>query len=299
MTTAGDAFSSGAFEPTRFGVRTELGRLSVESSGVGPPILAWPSLFFGGVTLRPQVRALAGTNRVLLIDPPGHGRSDPPRRRFSLDDCGRAALDVLDHTGNERCAFLGASWGGPVAVSAALRSPERFQGLVLMNGPMHGFSRRRRMQFSILSRVYGLLGPQAFLVRSVTDAQLSDEVRRASPDSERALADSFRAADRRTMAPVIRACLLSMPSLYPRLVELKMPTLFLTGALDTMIGVEQARSAADAVVGSRFEVVPGSAHQSGLEAPEFVNRVIGEFLGDLGRAAIASTRSGEVRRRSR
>jgi 3-oxoadipate enol-lactonase len=282
MNTTNEVPSALTPDPTHFRVGTELGNLSVESSGVGPTILAWPSLFFGDVTLRSQVSALKAHYRVLLIDPPGHGRSDPPTRRFSLDDCGRAALDVLDHTGIERSVFLGTSWGGPVAVSAALISPKRFRGLVLMNAPMHGFRRRRRMEVLILSHVYRLLGPRAFLVRSVTNAQLSAEVRRTFPDREVALADSFGAADRRAMVSAIRSSLLSMPSLYPRLSELRVPTLFVTGALDTIIEVSQARSAAAAVAGSRFEVVPASAHQSGLEAPEFVNQVIGEFLRPLG-----------------
>lgn len=273
-----------ATEPRKsvgFRIETTLGRLYVESIGVGPTIIAWPSLFFAGVTLCSQIDTLARDYRVILIDPPGHGRSDSPACRFSLADCAHAALNVLDEVGIERAAFLGASWGGAVGVAMALHSPERLRGLVLMNAPMHGFTRRERLQFSILSQLFRTLGPRAFLIRSVTSAQLSEEVRRAQPALEVALADCLRAADRRALTLAMRSSLLSMPSLYPRLGELHLPTLVLTGARDTVIDVEQARSAADAIAGSCFEVVQRSAHQSGFEAPEVVNPIIAKFLLSL------------------
>lgn len=59
-------------------VSTSLGSFHVEKLGSGPPVVMWPSLFCDGTSLRPQAEELARDHRVIVIDPPGHGRTVAP-----------------------------------------------------------------------------------------------------------------------------------------------------------------------------------------------------------------------------
>jgi 3-oxoadipate enol-lactonase len=267
--------------PLSFDVETDLGRLHVESLGSGPPVLCWPALFFAGLTARPQCDELAASHRVLLIHPPGHGKSDAPRRKFTLDDTATAALRVLDQAGIDRAIFLGACWGGVVGVAAALRAPERFRALILMNSPMRAFSSWERLRFRMLLRLYELLGPRDFIVRAAMEVQLAAETHRDHPERAVATADCFRAAASGGMALAARSVLLYRTPPFARLGEVRVPTLSIAGTQDPMRTVEVARGEATAIPGGRFELVDGSAHHSGYEAPERVNSLIGRFLESL------------------
>ena len=262
-------------------VETDLVPLHVESTGVGDAILCWPSLFCDGRTMRPLVDALARDHRVLVVDGPGHGRSGSPRRAFSLEDCADAALRVLDAAGIDRAVFVGSAWGGHVGVVAALRAPERVRALVVMNAPMAAWSSAVRLKLWSLLQMFRLFGPRDFMVRAVTHAQLSPAVISAFPERAETIADCMRTSERHGFIVAIRSAMLGRPSLVARLPDVRVPTLFLTGSLDSMFSVEEARNQAAAIPGSRFEEIEDTAHQSAYESPERVNALLREFLQSL------------------
>ncbi len=66
--------------------------------------------------------------------------------------------------------------------------------------------------------------------------------------------------------------------LFPKLAQLRVPTLVLHGEFDS-IPVECARHIAEAIPGARFVLIEGSGHFSYLDAPEAVRKAVDEFLG--------------------
>jgi pimeloyl-ACP methyl ester carboxylesterase len=264
-----------------FVVKTDLASLYVESTGAGPAILCWPSLFCDGRTMRSQVDALSIDHRVLVVDGPGHGRSGSPRQPFSLEECADAAVRVLDAAGIGRAVFVGSAWGGHVGVVAALRVPDRLRALVVMNAPMKAWSGLVRVKFWTLLQLFRFLGPSDFLVRAVTEAQLCSSVRLAAPERAATIANCIRSSERHGFFVAIRSGMLGRQSLVSRLPDVRIPTLFLTGALDELFSVEEARSQAAMIPGSRFGVIAGTAHQSAYEAPELVNPLLRGFLQAL------------------
>lgn len=94
------------------------------------------SLLFihGGLASRafwaPQLAGLAGTFRMAALDLAGHGNSGRKRQRwtvaaFAADVC--AVAEALDL---QQVVLVGNSLGGPVALEAAARLPERAIGVV-------------------------------------------------------------------------------------------------------------------------------------------------------------------------
>lgn len=69
--------------------------------------------------------------RVLRMDARGHGASDAPSGDYGLDDLADDALAVLDAAAAPTAAVCGVSLGGMVAMTLALRAPERAEALVL------------------------------------------------------------------------------------------------------------------------------------------------------------------------
>ena len=80
-------------------VSTCIGQLHVEQAGSGPPAVLWHSLWVDSRSWGPLVDALGVHRRVVTIDGPGYGRSSPIRRDFTLEDCAKAAGEVLDRLG--------------------------------------------------------------------------------------------------------------------------------------------------------------------------------------------------------
>ena len=76
-------------------------------------------------------RAFAPQTTVLLVDPPGMGRSDllpADRDVYFLAEC---LGQVLDECGLPRCSVVAASYGTPSAVALAAMRPERVDRIVL------------------------------------------------------------------------------------------------------------------------------------------------------------------------
>ena len=80
---------------------------------------------------RRWVRRLASFARLILIDTRGSGLSDRDVGDSTLDDRLGDLLAVLDAAGSTRCALLGFSVGGALAIRMASRHPQRVSSLVL------------------------------------------------------------------------------------------------------------------------------------------------------------------------
>lgn len=81
-----------------------------------------------------QVPAFAKTFRVLALDLPGHGGSDKPDVRYSMDLFARAVAAVMEDAGVPRAALVGHSMGTPVVRQFYRLYPKRTEALVAVDG---------------------------------------------------------------------------------------------------------------------------------------------------------------------
>ena len=101
-------------------------------AGSGPPALLVHGLGGNASSFLPLVRPLAKVcRRVLVVDLPGHGRSNIKRgeRPLNIDELGEAVLAALDFIG-EPAVLIGNSLGGALTLNALLERPERVLGWV-------------------------------------------------------------------------------------------------------------------------------------------------------------------------
>jgi pimeloyl-ACP methyl ester carboxylesterase len=107
-------------------------RAYVREEGTGPAVVCIHASASSSGQWRPLMESLAGRFRVLAVDLYGSGRSPrwPDDRPLSLADEVTLLEPVLAAAG-DRFHLVGHSYGGAVALKAALADPARLRSLVL------------------------------------------------------------------------------------------------------------------------------------------------------------------------
>jgi pimeloyl-ACP methyl ester carboxylesterase len=93
-----------------------------------------PGLLLSQKMQTPLARALAAQgNRVVTMDPLGHGSSSRPREswRYSMASFAGQTEALLDHLELDRAVVGGTSLGANITLELAARAPERLAGMVI------------------------------------------------------------------------------------------------------------------------------------------------------------------------
>lgn len=258
-------------------VPTSVGAIAIAEDGAptGTPVLLWPSLFSDHRLFEPVVPLLAERWRVVRVDGPGFGRSDPPRGEVQPEGYAGVIVELLDALGLDRAFVAGCSWGGQVALHSAVRAPGRVRGVLAMNTPLAP-SLGGNARFVAGTR---WIGSTALWGRGVAGAMLSPTTRAAHPERVRAFVTAFGDLDRRAAATTVRTVMSCFPGLSDVLPLLAVPATILMGAEDRLYPVARMRPIAELAPGARIMVVPECGHLAPLEAPEAVAAALTELAG--------------------
>jgi len=255
-------------------------RLYYEVSGTGDPIVLTHSVLCAGDMWRHQVPALIEKGwRVINIDLPGHGQSEPPGRVLDIYELAAATCAVLDAEEIDKAVWCGLSIGGMLSLRAALTTPERVRALVVADSaacPDRWQTGVRYRAMAAWNRVFGLRG----LVGPVTKIFLSEAARRTQPALVAELQAQWAAADRATVQGYILT-LNHRDDLVARLGQIEVPALVLVGEFDATQPPARSQQIAQGILGASFQMVPAAGHLSALEQPEPFNRALLAFLADL------------------
>lgn len=213
---------------------TPSGRIAVETTGEGPPIVLLHSGGHDRHDFDAVVPALSARHRTIAIDLPGHGSSpafDPPESTSAARLCEATehALDALDLP---PAVVVGNSVGGMAALRLAARRPERVRGLVLVSPS--GFVAQ-----TALVRAFCWVQGRAWVRRTLGMAFARHYLRVRSASTEALLAR--RAARRRDPAFVAMEAALwrsfALPSsdLAPLAPSIRCPTLVVWGRHDPVL----------------------------------------------------------------
>ncbi|HEV7772114.1 MAG TPA: alpha/beta hydrolase [Conexibacter sp.] len=110
-------------------------RIAYTVYGDGPrAMVLLPGLLLSQRMQEPLAEALAERGeRVIVMDPLGHGRSNRPRDmwRYSMSTFGREVVALLDHLEIEQAVIGGTSLGANVTLEVASAAPQRVRGMLL------------------------------------------------------------------------------------------------------------------------------------------------------------------------
>ncbi len=116
-------------------LRTGLGHIHYRAAGAGSPVMLFHINQQSSALMLELIQALAPDFRVIAIDYPSHGDSDPIPGQPSFADYACCAIAVMDGLGIERAAALGEAVGAGVSVAVANSFPQRVDRVVLVNCP--------------------------------------------------------------------------------------------------------------------------------------------------------------------
>lgn len=214
--------------------------------------------------------ALSESFRVIALDLPGHGDSDPAWGEAGLAEMSVAVLDTLSTLTIDAVHIVGHSMGGAIALDLARRAAERVRSLTLIASAglgaeidgsyVAGFlgAKRRRDLRPVIERLFH---NPAF----VSEQMLEDLVRMKRLDGAEAglarIAASFFDANRqRHVEPGSARTALDRPHLC------------IWGAEDRIIPVTHAGRAGSAII------LPQAGHMVHIERADAVNRAIADFI---------------------
>lgn len=124
--------------PSRF---TTFDGAKVHYKSIGDPSARTAVVFIHGwscdmTSWRAQAPAFEGKARILLIDLPGHGKSDRPAVDYTMDRFAGAVEAVMRDAGVDRALLVGHSMGTPVARQFWRKYPQKTIGIVAVDGAL-------------------------------------------------------------------------------------------------------------------------------------------------------------------
>jgi pimeloyl-ACP methyl ester carboxylesterase len=262
-------------DSVRQGVGPDGGRLSyltaeTPRAGLGQTILLIHGAGMSARSWTEQLRGLAHTLRVVAIDLPGHGESDPIPET-TVEAYADAAGRLLATLRTGRVFVAGHSLGGAVALALAGRHPKVTKGLVLVSscaklsknaGALEGLLRflpgpiRKIVSFSMARKLLFPLGASRRAVRLGMK-----ELAACRPETIRKDMAAAKAMDLEGVAQGLRV-----------------PTLILCGTGDRVTPVTLSQRLNDLIPGSQLHLVEAAGHMLPLEVPERVSQEILDFV---------------------
>jgi pimeloyl-ACP methyl ester carboxylesterase len=229
-------------------------RLRYLEAGGGPPLVHIHGAT--GLRLSRAHELLAERFRVVLFEVPGFSGL-PNERAQSHADIGATLVKAATELGLERFNLWGTSFGGAVALWAAIRAPERIDALVLDGcgaiEPPGGFpsvgshEELHQLLYAHPDR-YPMATPPDPEVLAQRRALLARMQRMPREDVERALA------------------------------SLDVPTLVVFGSRDRLTPPELGRIYRDKMPRCHFVLLFDAGHEAGIERPEALASLVQDFL---------------------
>jgi pimeloyl-ACP methyl ester carboxylesterase len=256
-------------------LQTQDGRISYEDSGVGPLVIALPSL--GDV--RAEYRFLAPLLvkagwRVVKMDLRGLGESSTDWDDFSVASVGRDLLALIHALDAGPAVVIGTSMAAGAGIWAAAEEPGRISGLVLIGPAVHGeVSRPNRLLYrALFARPWG----PALWVKYYNTLYPT----RKPEDFDRyttALGNNLREPGR--VEAVLHMMLASKAASEERLPRVTAPARIIMGSKDPDFKDPEgeARWVAEQVRGEYF-MVEGAGHYPHAELPEITAPLVIDFL---------------------
>jgi len=211
---------------------------------------------------------LAEQMRLVLVDLPGHGRSDKPELTYTMERMARAVDVVLREAHIPRAVLVGHSMGTPVVWQFSRLFPEKTQALIAVDGAFRSnfktqeerdrwASRNKGSEYktSMAARLDGLIGKLAA-------AALRDEIKSEMLKTPQHVASSA-------------AYEMTHPRVYEREPKVTVPVLGVYAAH----WPPDYRQAIEAFIPRLdYATMEGAGHFLMMEKPEPFNRLLREFL---------------------
>ena len=257
--------------------------LAAWDAGAGPLVVFLHAGVADSRMWTAQCAALADVHRTLAYDRRGFGRTGHADEDYSqIGDL----LAVVEACGGGPVILVGCSQGGRVALDATLAHPERVKALILIAPAVSG------APGADYPPVIAAIMAKLDEVETAGNLDLLNELEAhlwldgpTSPigrvtGAPRGLFNDMNGIALR--AETLGNAIEPPSAAYPRLSEIRVPTLVIWGDLDFPHIQARCVEIIRLIPGASFVVINGAAHLPSLEMPEIVSDAIGRFIETVG-----------------
>ena len=234
--------------------------------GSGTPIL-WIHGFPLSSRVFEKQLAIEGV-RHLMPDLPGFGRT-PPAPVDGIDGYARLLLAELDRAKIDRAVFAGLSMGGYILLGIARLAPQRIQGAIFIDTRETADTpEAKKGRYETIEKV------KKNGIGGVVDSMLPKMLTKNAPPE---LVDQAETIMSSSSAEGVMTALKAMaerPDSTAVLRMIRVPSLIVAGADDTITPPSDAARMATALPDARTVIIPGAAHLSNMEQPDVFNEAV-------------------------
>jgi 3-oxoadipate enol-lactonase len=249
-----------------------------DSGGSGPAIVFSHGLLWSTAMWRFQVAAFRGRYRCIAYDHRGQGKSEVTASGYDMDTLAEDAVALIGQLGAAPVHFVGLSMGGFVGMRVAARHPELVRSLSLLETASDAepwVSGRKYAAMSFLTRFFGT-GPFVPAVMKIMfAAPFREDAARA--ELREGMVREILANDPEGLRRAVRGVISRKPLAEAELAKIRVPTLVVSGELDSAVVPARSMRTAASIPGAKFRSIPRAGHTSSVEEPEAVNRVLLEL----------------------
>jgi pimeloyl-ACP methyl ester carboxylesterase len=251
-------------------------KLAYRQTGQGPAVL-----FIHGFCENKDLwlafeQDLSATHQTIAVDLPGFGESRDNGHYHSVEEMAREVRELLDALEVSRCAVVGHSLGGYVALALADLYPALIGGLCLFHSTAYADSEEKkhtRNKTALFIEKNGL-GP--FLENFVPSVFYTPRKQELA-SAMKAYSEMTRQTPVATAVAVTKA-MRDRPDRSHVLTEARYPVMFIAGKEDTAVPLESSREQFFLPSRATIHLLAQTAHTGMIERPEESRVMVRNFL---------------------
>ncbi|MAA93564.1 MULTISPECIES: alpha/beta fold hydrolase [unclassified Arsukibacterium] len=249
--------------------------LHSHSTGSGQPLILLHGLFGSYDNLAGIARTLSDQWHVISIDLPNHGQS-PHSDTMDYSSMVADLAATLDNLNIARCAVLGHSLGGKLAMAFALAHPERVTELIIADIAPVSYARSHQAVFAGLKAV----DTATVANRTEADQQLTKYI--TEPGVRQFLLKSLHKTEQgfawRFNLSVLAQCYDQLLSFPEGNAAYSGPALFIKGAESDYILPEHRSQIMQYFPEAQAKIINGTGHWLHAEKPAVFTKLVKDFL---------------------
>ncbi len=259
--------------------------IAYRQTGHGRDLLCLHGIGASMIIYRRFTPLVSGEFRVTCLDFPGFGKSSKPRElTYGLDEQAEHLLSAVEALGLKHPLVVASSMGGAISMTAALKAPELFRGIVAL-APATDPTRvpTSLLPLAKFGEALHRLNPEKtrYAIVKTVVAQVIARRELITPGLVALYFEPFRTSELASAAFLKGFRLLADKRLPALFRELTTPLLIIRGLRDRLVKHSSCEDLHRLVPNSELVTHPSAGHHSMEDEPEFIAEELRKFAARL------------------